>query len=59
MYPNKTDSIRSWSQPATGRQIQVILGFANCYRHFVSSFAPVLANLSDLTQKDRPFRSFH
>ena len=38
MNVKKVESIKSWKAPASVRDIQIFIGFANFYRHFIKNF---------------------
>lgn len=48
MDPDRVKSIRDWPTPASHREVQVFLGFANFYRRFIHQFSKVSRALSDL-----------
>jgi transposase InsO family protein len=55
MDPKKVSAIVDWPEPASVRQLQVFLGFANFYRRFIHSYSKVASPLTRLLKKDRVF----
>ncbi|XP_061119601.1 uncharacterized protein LOC133142388 [Conger conger] len=53
---NKVDSIGTWPQPATKKQVRMFLGLVGYYRQFIPEFAARAAPLHDLTKKEQPNR---
>ncbi|XP_061098630.1 uncharacterized protein LOC133128839 [Conger conger] len=53
---NKVDSIATWPQPATKKQVRMFLGLVGYYRQFIPEFAARAAPLHDLTKKEQPNR---
>ena len=45
MELSKIDSIATWPIPCTFREIQVFLGFANFYWHFINGFSHIASSL--------------
>jgi hypothetical protein len=41
MDPKKLDSIRSWPEPRSVKDVQSFLGFMNFYRRFVDHYSPL------------------
>ncbi|XP_043088713.1 uncharacterized mitochondrial protein AtMg00860-like [Puntigrus tetrazona] len=50
----KVDSILSWPQPRTKKQVRTFLGLVSDYRPFIPSFATKAAPLTELTRKYHP-----
>jgi transposase InsO family protein len=55
MDPKKTSAILDWPEPASVRDVQIFIGFANFYRRFIRGFSTIAAPLTRLLQKDRTF----
>jgi hypothetical protein len=55
MDPKKIASIETWPAPATLKQLQEFLGFANFYRRFIPNFSPVTKPPTSLLKKDVTF----
>ncbi|KAL2096038.1 hypothetical protein ACEWY4_008186 [Coilia grayii] len=55
MDPAKVSAVASWPIPATRKQLQQFLGFANFYRRFIRNYSAVAAPLTALTSTKRPF----
>jgi hypothetical protein len=53
MDPKKIRTITKWKKPATVRDIQCFLGFANFYRIFIRNYSKIAAPLTRLTRKDK------
>jgi len=51
MDPDKVSAITLWEPPATKKQLQRFLGFANFYRRFIRNFSGIAKPLYDLTKK--------
>ncbi|GAM88161.1 hypothetical protein ANO11243_061920 [Dothideomycetidae sp. 11243] len=51
----KIDSVLTWPEPTTVKEVQAALGFFNYYRKFVKAYSEVAAPLSNLTKKDVVF----
>jgi len=56
MEKEKVDSILSWPQPKTVRDVRKFLGLANYYRRFIKDFARVARPMNVLTRKDEKWR---
>ncbi|KAI2661861.1 Transposon Tf2-6 polyprotein [Labeo rohita] len=50
MDPQKLEAVRSWPLPASLKQLQRFLGFANFYRRFIQGFSATAAPLTALTK---------
>ena len=46
--PSRVSTIAEWPEPITFREIEVFLGFANFYRHFIMGFSRIVRGLSDM-----------
>jgi hypothetical protein len=55
MDPAKVSTVLEWKEPATVKDVQSFLGFANFYRRFINGYSAVAAPLTELTKKDREF----
>jgi hypothetical protein len=53
MDPQKIWTIIEWKKPATIRDVQCFLGFANFYRIFIRNYSKIAAPLTQLTCKDK------
>ncbi len=53
MYQRKVEAIRNWPQPATIKELQRFLGFANFYRRFIHNYSLLSSPLTSLL-KGRP-----
>jgi len=56
MEKEKVDSILSWPQPKTVRDVRKFLGLANYYRRFIKDFTQVARPMNVLTRKDEKWR---
>ena len=52
MDPKKVEAITAWPVPTKVKEVQLFLGLANFYRHFVDNFSKVVKPLYKLTRKD-------
>ncbi|XP_067281140.1 uncharacterized protein [Pseudorasbora parva] len=50
MDEKKVQAVLSWPQPATLKELQRFLGFANFYRRFIRNFSSVAAPLTAMTR---------
>ena len=50
MELNRIETIKDWPEPASVRDIQVFLAFANFYRRFIKGFSPIAASLTGILQ---------
>lgn len=55
MDPAKVSCILNWPVPTSVHDIQVFLGFANFYRHFIHNYSRITAPLTSLLKKSVPF----
>ena len=53
---DKVSAVLSWPTPTNVKGVQSFLGFANFYRRFIRGYSKVIAPLTNLTRKDRPFQ---
>ena len=53
--PGKIRSVVEWPVPATRKQLQRFLGFANFYRRFIRDYSRIAAPLTQLTSVKKPF----
>uniref|UniRef100_A0A673CBI9 Gypsy retrotransposon integrase-like protein 1 n=1 Tax=Sphaeramia orbicularis TaxID=375764 RepID=A0A673CBI9_9TELE len=56
MDPEKVSAVREWPTPASRKDVQRFLGFANFYRKFIRGFSSVAAPLHSLTSSKSVFR---
>ena len=52
--PEKIEAVRSWTPPASVKEVRSFLGFANYYRRFVEGFSRIAGPLTDLTKSSNP-----
>jgi hypothetical protein len=55
MDPAKIESIKTWNNPKTVKQLQKFLGLCNYYKRFVENFSKIAAPLFKLLKKDNKF----
>ena len=55
MDPKKVSAIMDWPSPCSVHDIQVFLGFANFYCHFVFKYSKIATPLTRLLRKGIPF----
>ncbi len=48
MEPDCIRTVAEWPLPASHRDIQVFLGFANIYRSFIRNFSKIVKPMSDM-----------
>ncbi len=53
--PEKVKAVAEWPVPATRKQLQRFLGFANFYRRFICDYSRTAAPLTQLTSVKRSF----
>jgi hypothetical protein len=53
MDPQKIRTVIEWKKPATIRDVQCFLGFANFYRIFIRNYSKIAAPLIRLTRKNK------
>ena len=46
MEEERIDAVKKWPKPQSVRDIQVFIGFANFYRHFIKGFSRIAAPLT-------------
>ena len=56
MDPAKTDTIKEWKSPASLKEVQSFIAFANFYRWFIKDFAKLAFLLTALTKKNIAFK---
>ena len=54
--PIKTDAIKEWRSPASLKDVQSFIAFANFYHHFIKDFAKLASSLTTLTKKNIVFK---
>ena len=54
--PAKTDAIREWKPPASLKEVQSFITFANFYHWFIKDFAKLASLLTALTKKNVVFK---
>lgn len=55
MDPEKVSTITEWQPPATVKELQSFLGFANFYRRFIEGYSRRMKPLTNLLKKDSKF----
>ncbi len=50
MEPKKVEAVLNWPIPATVKEVQRFIGFANFYRRFITNFSSVVPPLTALTK---------
>ncbi|XP_052723812.1 uncharacterized protein LOC128193757 [Vigna angularis] len=53
--PAKAQAVLQWEKPKTVTEVRSFVGLVGYYRHFIESFARIVAPLTQLTRKDQPF----
>ena len=48
MKDERIEAVKSWPEPKSVRDIQVFIGFANFYRHFIQGFSKIAAPLTSM-----------
>lgn len=56
MDPEKVKSVAEWQTPKNVHDIQVFLGFANFYRHFIKNFSKITSPITALLKKGNTFK---
>jgi hypothetical protein len=51
--PDRVRMIAEWPESTYHHNIQVFLGFANFYRHFISSFLHLAKRMTDMLKRER------
>ena len=54
--PAKTDAIKEWKPPASLKEVQSFIAFANFYHQFIKDFAKLASPLMALTKKNVAFK---
>ena len=54
--PAKTDTIKEWKPPASLKEVQSFINFANFYCQFIKNFAKFASPLTALTKKNIAFK---
>jgi len=52
MHEKKVESIKWWKAPASVKDIQIFIGFANFYRRFIKSFSAICTPITNLVKGD-------
>jgi len=52
MNEKKVESIKSWKAPASLKDIQIFIGFANFYRRFIKNFSAICTPITNLLKGD-------
>jgi len=52
MNEKKVESIKSWKAPASVKDIQILIGFANFYRRFIKNFSAICTPITNLLKGD-------
>ena len=52
MNEKKVESIKAWRVPASVKNIQIFIGFANFYRRFIKNFSAICALITNLLKGD-------
>jgi hypothetical protein len=55
MNPAKVTAVAEWTYPKNKKALQMFLGFANFYHHFIQSFSDLTFPLTHLLLKEAPF----
>ena len=56
MDPAKTNTIKKWKPPASLKEVQSFIAFANFYHRFIKDFAKLASPLTALTKKNVAFK---
>ena len=56
MDPAKTDTIKEWNPPASLKEVQSFIIFANFYHWFIKDFTKLASPLTALTKKNVAFK---
>ncbi|CAI7807806.1 unnamed protein product [Closterium sp. NIES-54] len=54
--PKKIEAVRTWKTPENVKELQQFLGFANYYNQFVPQYAKIVTPLTNLLNKNTPFK---
>ena len=57
MEEKQIEVVKNWPEPKSMRDIQVFLGFANFYRHFIQSFSKIAGPLTSMLRTSSATRS--
>ena len=52
----KTNAIKEWKSPASLKEVQSFIAFANFYHQFIKDFAKLASSLTALTKKNVAFK---
>jgi hypothetical protein len=55
MCQDKVQAIQEWPTPASVKDVQAFLGFANFYRRFICDYSKIAMPLTTLTRKNQIF----
>ena len=55
MDPDKVQALQAWKDPASVKDLQQFLGFANFYRRFIEGYSSVVEPMTRLLKKDNPW----
>jgi len=47
MSEKKVDCIKQWKPPASVKEVQIFMGFANFYRRFIKNFSGICQPITD------------
>ena len=47
MSERKVESILKWKAPRLVKDVQIFIGFANCYRRFIENFSKICKPITD------------
>ena len=56
LAPSELDAIASYPTPATSKDVERFMGFANAYRRFIPTYSRIAIPLYALTKKSIPFK---
>ncbi|GJP49037.1 hypothetical protein CLOM_g8297 [Closterium sp. NIES-68] len=54
--PKKVEGVSTWKTPENVKELQQFLGFANYYNRFVPQYAKISASLTNLLNKNTPYK---
>jgi len=52
MNEKKVESVKAWRAPASVKDVQIFIGFANFYRRFIKNFSAICAPITNLLKGD-------